>query len=124
MQPLVTIGVANYNNANYVLDTLNSIKAQNYPNVEVVIIDDCSADSSPAMIRDWLKDYNKPVKFIIHEKNRGVSAVCNQILKNAKGKYISLIATDDIMMPEKISIQVDIMEKTPDDVGIVYSTLI
>ena len=120
-QPLVTIGAINYNNGLYVIETLESIKAQSYPNVELVIVDDCSTDNSATLIADWLNSYNKPFKFIKHPKNLGVCATCNDVLKNASGKYISIIATDDIMMDEKIEVQVNILENSTDDVGAVYS---
>ncbi len=120
-QPLVTIGVGNYNNAKYVLDTLKSIEEQTYDNIELVIIDDCSTDESLGMIREWLKSYNKPFKLIAHEKNMGVCVVCNAIINNANGKYVAFLATDDAMMPDKISVQVNILEKAGSDVCAVFS---
>lgn len=119
--PLVTIGAINYNNGLYVIETLESIKAQTYQNVELIIVDDCSTDNSVTLIADWLVKYNKPVKFIQHPKNLGVCATCNDVLKNATGQYISIIATDDLMMPEKIEMQVNILGHSTKDVGAVYS---
>jgi len=120
-EPLVSIGAINYNNSKYVIDTLNSIKAQSYSNIELVVIDDCSTDNSPALIEQWLKNYNAPFRFIKHEKNRGVCVACNSALNNASGKYVSIIATDDMMMPDKIKRQVEILESSADDVCGVYS---
>lgn len=119
--PLVTIGAASYNNARYLVETLESIKAQSYQNIELIIVDDFSTDDSVQIIDEWLKTYTKPYKFIKHESNMGVCHTCNDLLLNAGGKYISTIATDDIMLPDKISIQVSIMEAASDDVAAVYS---
>ncbi|WP_026462943.1 glycosyltransferase family 2 protein [Adhaeribacter aquaticus] len=119
--PLVTIGAINYNNAKYLIETLESIKAQTYSNLELVIVDDCSTDNSVELINEWLQDYDKPHKLVIHEKNYGVCKTCNSTLKNAHGKYYNLIATDDIMLPDKIKFQVEILEKSVADVCAVYS---
>lgn len=119
--PLVTVGAANYNNAKYVLKTLESIKYQSYPNIELIIVDDCSTDNSVELIENWLTSYDKPFKFIKHDINLGVCAACNGLLKNASGKYISTIATDDILMEEKIMNQVKILENSDNDVCAVYS---
>jgi glycosyltransferase involved in cell wall biosynthesis len=120
-KPLVTVGASNYNNAAYVIETLESIKNQTYENIELIIIDDGSKDNSPTLIREWLKTYQKPYLFIEHEQNKGVPTVLNTIVGNAKGKYFSEIATDDVMMPDKISRQVEILESSSADTGCVYS---
>ncbi len=119
--PLVTIGAVNYNNERFIIETLDSIKAQTYSNIELILIDDCSTDKSVELIIQWLKGYGKSYKFIQHKKNLGVCAGGNAVLTKAIGKYISLIATDDIMMPEKIEAQVNILENSPEDIGAVYS---
>ena len=119
--PLVTIGAINYNNAKYVIETLESIKSQTYRNIELIIVDDCSTDKSFELIHDWLKTYKGICKVIAHEINLGVCATCNDVLRNASGEYISIIATDDIMLPEKIAKQVELLLKTNDDIGAVFS---
>lgn len=119
--PLVTIAAINYNNAPYVIETLNSIKQQTYPNIEFIIIDDCSTDNSVEIINQWLKDYNKQYRMIVHKKNLGVCAAANTAMQVSKGKYLVYIATDDVMMPGAISNQVELLENTADDVCAVYS---
>jgi glycosyltransferase involved in cell wall biosynthesis len=119
--PLVTIGAINYNNSKYIVDTLNSIQSQSYPNIYLLILDDCSTDNSISLIEKWLINYTKPYKFIKHNVNKGVCVSCNTFLDNIAGKYVSLIATDDIMMPDKIQKQVEMLENIDDDVCGVYS---
>lgn len=119
--PLVTIAAINYNCARFLIETLQSIQAQTYANYELVIVDDCSTDNSVAVIKEWLSSFNKPFKLIVHPKNLGICATFNDALKNASGKYISFIATDDIMLPDKLKVQVDMLEKAPDDFCAVYS---
>jgi glycosyltransferase involved in cell wall biosynthesis len=108
--PLVTIGAANFNNSRYVIESLESIRNQTYPNIELVIVDDASTDDSAGLIEEWLKTYDKPYRYIRHEKNGGVCKVCNDLVANANGKYFSMIATDDLYLPEKISKLVHVLE--------------
>jgi glycosyltransferase involved in cell wall biosynthesis len=119
--PLVTVGMVNFNGSPYVIDSLESIKAQTYAALELIVIDDCSSDESPRLIKEWLENYDKPYKYIIHEKNFGICKTCNDILSHANGKYISLIASDDMYLPEKINNQVQIMEEASSEVALVYT---
>ncbi|TWP31195.1 glycosyltransferase [Apibacter muscae] len=120
-QPLVSIVAINYNNEKYVIETLDSIANQTYQNTELIIVDDCSTDESLHIIEKWLKNYNKPYKLIKHAKNLGVCKTINDGYGIAKGKYISSIATDDIMLSKKIEKQVCCLENTDNTVGMVYS---
>lgn len=108
-EPLVTIGLASYNNAPYILETLKSIAAQTYRNFELIIVDDCSTDNSPGIIREFLGNCSVPSKLIIHEENKGVVAVCNRLLDEARGSYYSIISSDDLFFPEKTKIQAAVM---------------
>jgi glycosyltransferase involved in cell wall biosynthesis len=119
--PLVSIVAVNFNNSNYVVDTLNSIASQNYPSIELIIVDDCSTDDSVQKIKHWLTQYNKPYKLVLHNQNKGVCFACNSGFKIASGKYIGYIATDDILLPEKLAIQVSILEDSNEKIGCVYS---
>lgn len=119
--PLVTVGAIHYNNEKYVIEALESIKNQTYPNIELLIVDDCSTDSSIALIKEWLKTYDKPYRLIQHEKNLGVAYTCSTAMENATGKYFSGLSTDDLYLPDKTQLQVDILENSADDVAAVYS---
>ena len=119
--PLVSIVTCSFNNADFILETLDSIKAQTYANIELVIVDDCSTDNSVAIIEEWLKTYPGKYKFIRHETNLGGSVPYNVGLKNATGKYYAAVDTDDALMPEKIERQVAILESAGENVAAVYS---
>ncbi len=119
--PLVSVVSCSYNNSKYVLDTLNSIRAQTYPNIELVIVDDCSTDNSVKIIRKWLKTYPGRYKFIQLRKNMAGAMSYNIGLQNATGKYYAAVDTDDVILPEKIATQVKILEESDDDVAAVYS---
>ena len=119
--PLVTMIVLCYNQARFVVETLESVKAQTYRNTELIVIDDCSTDDSVAVIERWLTENEIRCTFIPHKTNQGICKSLNEALRLTTGKYISMIAGDDIWLPDKIERQVAIMESEPDSVAVVYS---
>ncbi len=110
-----------YNQARFVVETLESVKAQTYKNTQLIILDDCSTDDSVAIIERWIRENGIECTFIPHEKNCGICKSLNQALALANGKYISMVASDDIWLPDKIERQVEIMEAQPQNVGVLYS---
>ena len=123
--PLVTVGIPNFNYGHFIKEALDSVRAQTYPHIELIIVDDCSNDNSVDVIENWIKDYegNCKIHFIQNEKNLGLSKSCNVILKNANGKYFQLLDSDDIIYPFKISKQVEILENSP-NAALVYSNVV
>ena len=119
--PLVSTIVVSYNHFRFVLDTLESVKAQTYNPTQVIIVDDCSTDESVATIEQWLHDNGMHCTFIRHQNNQGLCKSLNDALAVANGKYLSMTAADDIWLPDKIARQVEIMESQPDHVGMLYS---
>ncbi len=107
--PLVSIGVASYNNSKYIIATLESIISQSYRNIELIIVDDFSTDNSVEKINEFLKQVSIPFKFHINQKNEGVVNVCNKLLSLVQGTYYTLIGSDDVMLPNRIEIQLKIM---------------
>lgn len=122
---LVTIGVASYNNSQFILDTLNSINAQTYENIELIIVDDYSTDNSVEIINQWIPVCKYPVKFIVNSENLRIPKVCNIILQSASAfsKFLVLFGSDDIMQPDRISKQVYCFENSPDTVACVLSNM-
>jgi len=121
-QPLVTIGVASFNNARFVLDTLDSIANQTYKNIELLINDDASTDNSVDLISEWIKVHHEiNVRFFISQTNQGICKSGNKILKSAAGKYICIIGSDDRYLPEFIEKRVNFLENTDAEIGLCYS---
>ncbi len=119
--PLVTAFTLIYNTGDYVIEALNSIKANNYPKLEHIIVDDCSTDErSIQLVEKWIIENNYSCTFIKHETNKGVCSTLNEILSIAKGKYI-FGCSDDIIMPERLFKQIEMLEASDDDVCAVYS---
>ena len=120
-QPLVSIIVVCYNQSAYVVDCLESIRLQTYKNIELIIIDDCSQDDSVAAIESWIAAHKTQPVFISHKRNQGVCKTFNEALSYASGKYISIIAADDVYLPDKTETQVTLFETLPNKVGLIYS---
>lgn len=124
-QPLVTIGVPNYNYSKYVIEALESIVKQTYRNIEIIIVDDCSSDNSNIVIDTWVNAYigNIKINFIKNEVNIGIAKVCNLILKNAHGEYIQFLDADDYIFLNKIETQVRLLQSRDHSDAFVYSNV-
>ena len=99
-EPLVSVVVITYNSSGYVLETLDSIKAQSYGNIELIVTDDCSPDNTAEVCEKWIEQ-NKGrfvrAEFITVAKNTGISGNCNRGLNAARGEWVKIIAGDDLL---------------------------
>ena len=114
--PLVSVIVPCYNHEKYVEQTIESIVNQTYTNIEFIIIDDGSKDDSPNIIKRLSEKYGF---YFEQQENTGLSATLNKMIKMSKGKYIALIASDDICALDKIEILVAEIENLDDKYGLV-----
>lgn len=108
-EPLVSIIVITYNSSKYVLETLESAKTQTYKNIELIISDDGSTDETLRICQEWLdknQDNFVNTQLITVDKNSGIPANCNRGVKASQGEWIKLIAGDDILLEDCISINV------------------
>lgn len=113
-EPLVSIVVITYNSSKYVLETLESAKAQTYQNIELVVSDDCSTDNTIDICQKWIKDNDARfvrTEIITVEKNTGITPNCNRGYKAAKGEWIKVIAGDDLLFPECVQECVEYVSK-------------
>ena len=117
--PLVTTIIPSYNHARYVEQSMRSVLDQDYPNLELIVIDDGSADGSHEVIRSFAAHYPETLA-ILHERNRGQSAVLNEAIGRAKGEFIQLLPSDDWYLPHKTISQVARFRACPPEVGVVY----
>lgn len=104
-QPLVSVPVITYNSSKFVLETLESIKAQTYQNIELIISDDCSTDNTVELCQKWVeqnKDRFIRTQIITSETNTGVSANLNRAESICKGIWVKVIDGDDILLPNSI----------------------
>lgn len=121
VKPSVTVVALCYNHEKYVLDCLESIRLQTFQDFELIVTDDFSCDKSALLIDSWIKDNFPSARFICHKENKGVCKTLNEALRLARGRYVAMIATDDLWMPDKLKIQFAKMQHSPLSVGVIYS---
>lgn len=115
--PLVSVPVITYNSSKTVLETLESIKAQTYPNIELLISDDCSMDNTVEICQEWIEQ-NKlrfaRTEILTIEENKGTSANFNRAEAACRGEWIKPIAGDDLLMPNCVDDCVHYITNHPD----------
>lgn len=103
--PLVSVIVVTYNSANYVVETLESVKDQTWQNIELVITDDGSTDQTIEICSNWLSEnhhrFNR-TELITFPQNTGIPSNCNRGLHASHGEWIKAIAGDDILLSKCI----------------------
>lgn len=99
-EKLVSIITPMYKGAAFVGETIESVLAQSYRDWEMIIVDDCSPDGGAGIMEVKKYTYDPRIKLIESKQNRGSSGARNIALKEAKGRYIALLDSDDIWHPE------------------------
>ncbi len=108
MNELVSIIMPSYNTARFIGSTIDSVIAQSYINWELIIVDDCSTDNTDAIINPYLTD--KRIHYIKNDVNSGAAVSRNRALREAKGKWIAFLDSDDLWEPNKLQRQISFME--------------
>ncbi len=108
---LVTVVVASYNHAEYLAQRMDCLLAQTYPNMEILVIEDCSTDGSLEILRRY--ETEPRVKLIARERNGGWVAVSNQGIDLARGEFILFANCDDACDPRMIQRLVDSLRAHP-----------
>ncbi len=120
MKPLVSVICVCYNHERFVIDALESVKAQTYPHVQLIIVDDGSTDRSAGVIAQWVSK-NQTAQFINLRINQGYCVAFNIGFVQAKGEFIIDLAADDILLPERISEGVEGFLSKGEKYGIQFS---
>ena len=105
---LVSVIIPVYNGINYLQEAINSVFAQTYENVEIIVVDDGSTDGTWALIESC----NSKIRSFKKE-NGGTASALNLGIRNAFGDFISWLSHDDLFMPEKLEKQVEFMIRNP-----------
>ncbi|MDZ4845797.1 MAG: glycosyltransferase family 2 protein [Chitinophagales bacterium] len=106
--PLVSVLMSVYNGEKYLQEAMDSVLNQTYKNIEFLIINDASTDSSAGIIQSYKDDR---IRFFSNEENIKLTASLNRGIDLAKGKYIARMDADDVSLPERIEKQVAFMEQ-------------
>ncbi len=109
MNDLVSIVMPSYNTAKFIEASIKSVLEQTYTNWELLIVDDCSTDNSDSVVKPYLKD--KRIKYFKNVKNSGAAISRNKALREAKGRWIAFLDSDDIWISEKLEKQIKFMKE-------------
>lgn len=104
---LVSIIMPSWNTARFIGESIQSVLAQTYTNWELLIVDDCSTDNTDEIVQPFLSD--ERIKYFKNEKNSGAAVSRNKALREAKGKWIAFLDSDDLWLPEKLERQIAFM---------------
>ena len=99
---LVSAVITAYNAEKYIAETLKSVSAQTYGPMEIIVVDDGSADKTAEIVRTQFPDVH-----YIYQRNAGQPSARNAGIRNAKGTYIAFVDSDDLWFPQKIARQVE-----------------
>ena len=122
MSSLVSIIMPSYNTAPYIAESIRSVMAQTYTDWELIIVDDASTDSTDEVValchpRDLCchpregGDLSSRIHYLKNDRNRGAAYSRNRALREAKGKWIAFLDSDDVWAPDKLEKQIAFMEK-------------
>lgn len=112
-KPFVSVIMPVYNAKKYVGEAIESILDQTYKNFECIIVDDASTDETPTILESYRKK-DARITVVRNERNKGVTKSLNNALRFARGKYIARMDADDWSYPERLQLQVNLMERQSD----------
>jgi glycosyltransferase involved in cell wall biosynthesis len=116
-RPLVSVVIPVYTGSPYLLETLESVLSQTYRRVEVIVVDDGSTDGSGEVAQRFA-----PVVRYVYQPHAGIGAARNQGLEEARGTLLVFCDADDVMVRDRLELQVGALEEHP-DVDIVYALM-
>ncbi|MEH6814117.1 MAG: glycosyltransferase [Motiliproteus sp.] len=109
--PLVSVCIPTYKGSAHLTATIDSVLKQTLTDFELIIIDDCSPDDTVDLVRR----YNDPrLRYICNAHNLGPEGNWNRCLQEAKGRYFKLLPQDDLLYPDTLQRQVDILQNDPE----------
>ena len=108
MDELVSIIMPSYNTANYIAASIQSVLDQTYQNWELLLVDDCSTDDTDAVVAPFLSDAR--IRYLKNDRNSGAAISRNRALREAKGRWIAFLDSDDLWYPTKLEAQLKFMQ--------------
>jgi len=106
MTDLVSIVMPSYNCGRFVEQSIRSVQAQTYQNWEIIVVDDCSDDHTEEIVKG-IKD--RRIRFYKNASNRGAAVSRNRALREAQGRWIAFLDSDDLWAPDKLEKQIAFM---------------
>jgi len=109
LTPKISVCIPTYNRAHYLPEAVQSVLAQAYENLEIVIVDDGSTDNTAEVVRSMIDTYGDKIRYFIKE-NSGIPQTRNRLLAEAKGEYILWLDSDDVLSPNILKVYTDLFD--------------
>lgn len=110
--PLVTVATPTYQRAAFLPETIESLLAQTYDNIEYIVVDDGSSDDTRRVVEGYIQRFGDRIRYVWQE-NGGEASATNHAWRLARGKYFCVVCSDDPQPPKLIERSVDFMENNP-----------
>jgi glycosyltransferase involved in cell wall biosynthesis len=123
MEPLVSILAICYNQEDYVEATLNSIKEQTYPNLQLIISDDGSKDKTKEIVQNWVNKNWPHAIFLNHPVNQGIPRNLNSTIPHIKGSFVKILGCDDVLLKDSISTVMNKFKELPNEYAVIYGDM-
>jgi glycosyltransferase involved in cell wall biosynthesis len=114
---LVSVVIPTYYRNDRLVQAIESVQAQSYPTVETIVVDDSGEAHAESVVRSY------DVEYVAMEENEGAQAARTRGISRGDGRYVQLLDDDDVLLPEKLRHQVELLESSP-EVGVAYCGLI
>lgn len=112
--PLVSVVMPVYGVERYIGAAVRSVLAQSLPAFELIVVDDCTPDGSIEVVQSFA---DPRVRIVRHERNQGLAAARNTGIAQARGRFVALLDSDDVSPPERLALQVELLDREPTLVG-------
>ena len=119
MKDVISVIIPAYNAEKFIDRSLSSVLNQTYNNIEIIVVNDGSSDSTQAIVKDFQKNNGNIV--LINKDNGGVSSARNLGIENAKGEYVVFLDADDVLLPDSLETMLRIIHESNADI---VSTLV
>ncbi len=113
----VSVVICCYNQQGFIRETVDSVLAQTYPNIEIIISDDGSTDATPSILQDYAQRHPDKIKVVLSSSNTGIPANINRGMAQRTGELTAWLDGDDVMLPTKLEKQVALLQQHADAVG-------
>ena len=109
---LVSVVIPTHNRAGLIMETLESVRAQTYRPIEMIVVDDGSTDNTAGVVREFAEGADRDLKVrYIRQENQGAAVARNRGLAESRGEFIQFLDSDDLLLPDKLSAQVRAMRQ-------------
>ena len=108
MEVKVSVITPSYNSERYISETIKSVQSQTYQNWEMIIVDDCSTDSTCEIVSEFAQK-DARIRLLRQERNSGAGAARTRAMRESTGRFIAYLDADDIWKPDKIERQMSFM---------------